>query len=70
MAQKTRVSGGAPIGGEMEGRRRGERASGGIPTDRPLEDGQLRGVNEEGQITRGMHGGPLHVHPHGKKRSK
>jgi hypothetical protein len=45
-------------GGESEGRRRGLDAGGGSPLNQSLEDGQLRGVDEDGQITQGTHGGP------------
>lgn len=44
--------------GEAAGRRRGYEASGGKPGDDLLEDGQLRGVDEEGRVTTGTHGGP------------
>lgn len=45
-------------GSESEGRRQGLEAGGGVPLNESLEDGQLRGVNEDGQITQGTHGGP------------
>ena len=51
-------SGGRPEGGESEQRRRGLEAGGGVPLNRSLEDGQLRGVDEDGQVIQGTHGGP------------
>ena len=45
-------------GGESEQRRRGLEAGGGARLNRSLEEGQLRGVDEDGQITHGTHGGP------------
>lgn len=44
--------------GEAAGRQRGYDDKGGEPGADMLEDGQLRGVNEEEQIVTGMHGGP------------
>ena len=44
--------------GESEGRRKGLEEGGGQPLTQPLEDGQLRGVDEEGRHTTGTHGGP------------
>jgi hypothetical protein len=44
--------------GESEGRRRGLEHSGGQPLTTPLEDGQKRGVDDEGRHTTGTHGGP------------
>ncbi len=43
---------------EADGRARGEDAGGGQSGNDVLEDGQLRGVDEEGNITGGTHGGP------------
>lgn len=45
-------------GSESESRRRGLEAGGGQALNTSLEDGQLRGVNEDGQIIQGTHGGP------------
>jgi hypothetical protein len=50
--------GGRASGGESEQRRRGLEVGGGVSLNRSLEDGQLRGVDEDGQIIQGMHGGP------------
>lgn len=43
---------------EADGRARGEEAGGGQSGNDILEDGQLRGVDEDGNITGGTHGGP------------
>jgi hypothetical protein len=43
---------------ESDGRREGLESGGGVPLNTPLEDGQLRGVDEDGQPTGGTHGGP------------
>ena len=43
---------------EADGRARGEAAGGGQSGNDVLEDGQLRGVDEDGNITGGTHGGP------------
>jgi hypothetical protein len=45
-------------GGESEARRAGLAAGGGVPLNTSLEDGQLRGVDEDGQVNQGTHGGP------------
>jgi hypothetical protein len=45
-------------GGEHEARQRGLEAGGGVPLNTSLEDGQLRGVDEDGQVIQGTHGGP------------
>jgi hypothetical protein len=45
-------------GGESEARRKGLEEGGGVPLNTSLEDGQLRGVDEDGQVTTGTHGGP------------
>jgi hypothetical protein len=37
---------------------RGGGSQGDRPELRPLEDGELRGVDEDGQINQGTHGGP------------
>ena len=44
--------------GESAGRRRGLEEGGGVPLTTPLEDGQKRGVDDEGRHTTGTHGGP------------
>lgn len=44
--------------GESASRRQGLEAGGGQPLTTPLEDGQLRGVDEDGRHTTGTHGGP------------
>lgn len=44
--------------GEAKGRARGYEGKGGRPGNVPLEDGQLRGVDHDGQPITGTHGGP------------
>jgi hypothetical protein len=44
--------------GESAERRRRLEESGGQPLTKPLEDGELRGADEEGRHTTGTHGGP------------
>jgi len=44
--------------GESKERRRRLEEGGGQPLTEQLEDGQLRGVDEEGRHTTGTHGGP------------
>ena len=48
----------APEETEADGRARGEKAGGGKSGNDVLEDGQLRGVDEDGNVTGGTHGGP------------
>ena len=43
---------------EADGRARGEESGGGQSGNDVLEDGQLRGVDADGNITGGTHGGP------------
>lgn len=43
---------------EAAGRSRGYEAGGGHSGNDLLEDGQLRGVDDEGNVVGGMHGGP------------
>ncbi len=45
-------------GGESEARQKGLEAGGGVALNTSLEDGQLRGVDEDGQVNQGTHGGP------------
>ena len=49
--------------GEAAGRERGYQDKGGHKVDDVLEDGQLRGVDEDGQVVTGMHGGPDKAKP-------
>lgn len=44
--------------GESAQRRQRLKEHGGLPLTIQLEDGQLRGVDEEGRPTTGTHGGP------------
>lgn len=44
--------------GESAMRRERLEKNGGVPLTTPLEDGQLRGKDEEGRDTTGTHGGP------------
>ncbi len=44
--------------GEAAGRKRGYESAGGRPGNDILEDGQLRGVDDEGNVVTGTHGGP------------
>jgi hypothetical protein len=44
--------------GESAGRRKGLAEEGGTPLTKELEDGQLRGANEDGRHDTGTHGGP------------
>jgi hypothetical protein len=46
--------------GESGGRHRGLEQGGGSPLNTPLEDGELRGVDADGQPNQGTHGGPVH----------
>ncbi len=57
-------------GGESEARHRGLEAGGGTPLNTSLEDGQLRGVDEDGQVTTGTHGGPQHNQDQATTRRK
>jgi hypothetical protein len=45
-------------GGEKAMRDAGNQQLGGRSLDTPLEDGQKRGIDADGQITQGTHGGP------------
>ncbi|HEU4409774.1 MAG TPA: hypothetical protein VFS43_31265 [Polyangiaceae bacterium] len=45
-------------GGEAEYRKRNNERGGGQSLNTPLENDQLRGVDGDGQITTGTHGGP------------
>ena len=47
---------------EAEGRKRGEEAGGGRPGNDLLENDQPRGVDEEGRLKGGTHGGPKSEH--------
>ena len=58
MKDGDKKSGQADQGGESAGRRRGLEEGGGQPLTTPLEDGQNRGVDDEGRHTTGTHGGP------------
>ncbi len=44
--------------GESAGRRKGLEHGGGVPLTTQLEDGQNRGVDDEGRHQTGTHGGP------------
>jgi hypothetical protein len=44
--------------GEAAQREAGYKENGGVPLNVPLEDGQRRGVDEDGNIVQGTHGGP------------
>lgn len=44
--------------GESAMRRERLQENGGVPLTTPLENGQLRGKDEEGRDTTGTHGGP------------
>jgi hypothetical protein len=54
----TNERGATPGNGEAAGRERGYEDKGGKPGNDLLEDGQLRGVDEDGRIVQGTHGGP------------
>ncbi len=56
--------------GEAAGRQRGYDDKGGKPGADLLEDGQLRGVDEEGRIVTGTHQGPQKSRSAGKKRPR
>jgi hypothetical protein len=47
---------------EADGRSRGEVSGGGRPGNDLLETGQLRGIDEEGRLRGGTHGGPKTEH--------
>ncbi len=52
-----------PGEGEAAGRERGFEEGGGEEGNDLLEDGQLRGVDADGNITGGTHGGPARERP-------
>ena len=48
----------SPVGDEEALRRAGNEQEGGQSLNTPLEDGQLRGVDADGNVNQGTRGGP------------